>query len=250
MTFWFVLAWLKRDNGIVDVAWGIGFVLLTWLHLYTEVLEWSIAHWLLLIAVTLWGLRLSAHIGYRNILSGAEDWRYANWRKDWGKTVLWRSFLQVFMLQGFFMGVIMLPVLLCPAKTAEVPHPLIFWVRSLGFILFLAGFLYEAIADYQLLQFKQSVRVKGEILETGLWKYSRHPNYFGEIIVWIGIFFVAFPFGDLQQTLLAAVSPCTMIWLLNRVSGVPMLEKRFTANATYTKYKATTNALIPDFGKV
>lgn len=247
MTVWFGIAWLKKDNSIVDVAWGLGFVLLTWLHLFLHVEVWSVSHYFLLLAVSVWGLRLSAHIGYRNYLKSGEDWRYAAWRNEWGKTVVWRSFLQVFMLQGFFMGIVMLPVLLCPSKTTLVAHPLIFLVRSVGFIVFLGGFLYETIADYQLLQFTKSIRVKGDILQTGLWKYSRHPNYFGEIIVWIGIFLIALPFTDLQETLVAALSPATMIWLLSRVSGVPMLERKLAENAAYKQYIEKTPALFPRF---
>ncbi len=249
MTLWFGLAWLKRDNSIVDIAWGLGFVILTWLHFGINVATWSMSHWLLLFAITAWGLRLTAHIAYRNLLSGVEDWRYAAWRKEWGESVVWRAFLQVFMLQGFFMGIIMLPILLCPAKISAVSHPLIFWVRSLGFILFLFGFIYESLADYQLLEFKQSVRLKDEILNTGLWKYSRHPNYFGEIVVWIGIFFIACPFPNWQEAVIAAISPLTMIWLLNRVSGIPLLEQKLAQNGTYKKYVETTPPLLPDWFK-
>ncbi len=250
MCVWFALSVWRRDMGIVDVGWGLGFVVWTWLRFFGEIPigAWSLSHILLLISVTCWGLRLSAHIGYRDFIKEKEDWRYAAWRNEWGDTVLWRSFLQVFMLQGVFLWVIALPITLAPPLhlgTEHLEHPLLFLLRMVGFIVFLFGFVYETVADWQLLQFTLSVRVKGEILKTGLWKYSRHPNYFGEIVVWWGVFIIAMPYGAIPIVALALLSPLTITWLLNRVSGVPMLERRWTENAEYQTYIHTTNPLIP-----
>ena len=158
-----------------------------------------------------------------------------------------RSLVQIYALQGGFMAVVALPILCCPSQSVAIEHPLWLWVRFLGFLLFLGGFVYESIADWQLLQFTKSVHIKGEIMQTGLWAYSRHPNYFGEIVVWWGIFLIGFPYGSLPLAALALLSPLTMTWLLTRVSGVPMLERRWTDNAEYAAYIKRTNALMPDF---
>ncbi|MEZ4959611.1 MAG: DUF1295 domain-containing protein [Saprospiraceae bacterium] len=238
MVIWFFVAQLKGDNSIVDVAWGLGFVVVAWwMHRFYYLPT------LLLWMVAIWGLRLAWHILKRNLKTG-EDWRYRKWREEWGKWAFIRSFFQVFMLQGIFMWVVALPIMQDAKAGDQSGLGLFQW---LGFLLWLIGFLWEAIGDWQLARFKSNPQNKGKIMTTGLWKLSRHPNYFGEMVLWWGIFIFTIPHGAWWLGLLG---PLTVTWLLNRVSGVPMLEKKYEENAAYQAYVKSTNALLPDFSKL
>jgi steroid 5-alpha reductase family enzyme len=237
---WFAATYW-RDNSIVDTIWGIGFILVFAVQIALN-LPLNAQKSILFTAVLCWGLRLSAHIGYRHWLRKTEDWRYAAWRKEWGKTVKWRAFLQVFMLQGFFMFIVALPLIFVASHQETVAHPVWVWLRIPGFLLFWFGFLYESIADYQLFSFKK--RHPTDIMMHGLWAYSRHPNYFGEILVWWGIYLMGLPYNN-GAFLLALASPLTITWLLTRVSGVPMLEKKYIENPIYQRYVHKTPSLFP-----
>jgi steroid 5-alpha reductase family enzyme len=184
---------------------------------------------------------LTLHIFLRNH-GKPEDFRYANWRKEWGKHVVIRSFFQVFMLQGFFMFIIALPIII---TKASVPQKLGF-IEIAGSIIWLIGFLFEAIGDYQLLKFKKLPENKGKIITTGLWKYTRHPNYFGECVMWWGIFIVSIPSGYFY---ISVISPLVLTWLLTRVSGVPMLEEKYKGNEEFEQYAKKTNSFVPWFPK-
>lgn len=238
MAAWFLVAQLKRDNSLADVAWGLGFVLVAW---------WMYRFYhlpaLLFGMVALWGLRLSGHIFRRNMKTG-EDWRYRKWREEWGGWAVVRSFFQVFLLQGLFMWCISLPLMQYAGQEAPPAPGLIQWA---GFSIWLVGFLWEAVGDWQLARFKADSANKGKIMQSGLWSLSRHPNYFGEIVLWWGVFVFVLPAGHWW---LALLSPLTVTWLLSRVSGVPMLEKKYKDNAAFQAYAKNTNALFPDLTKL
>lgn len=238
MSLWFIAALVKKDNGIADVAWGLGFVLVAWIvFIYdTTITSRQLA---MSVCITVWAVRLSGYIYQRNAVKKTEDFRYAAWRKDWGKNWVWRSYLQVFMLQGFFMLLIALPVVVAAADIVFTP-----WntFNLIGLGVFTFGFLFEAVADYQLALFKSNPDNKGSIMTTGLWRYSRHPNYFGEAVLWWGIFMLALP---LPYWYVALLSPLTLTWLLTRVSGVPMLEKKYAGNAQFEAYARQTSAFFP-----
>lgn len=233
-SLWYVLALLKKDNSIADIAWGLGYVLVVWfVHLkYGN-------PFLLCCMVTIWGLRLAVHIGIRNVSTG-EDWRYRNWRAEWGRWFYVRSYLQIFILQGFLLWVIALPLM--QVEDAWLEFSIFQW---LGISVWLVGFFWETIADWQLMRFKKDASNKGKVMMEGLWQFSRHPNYFGEILVWWGIHLFVLPYGSWWLI----VSPLTITFLLNRVSGVPMLEKKYGGNEAYQKYIRQTNALLPTFRK-
>ncbi len=237
MSLWFMLAVIKKDNSIADIAWGLGFVLLAWFSFYfTDV---ATARQLVVsVCITVWAVRLSGYIFQRNTAKIGEDFRYAAWRKEWGKHWLWRSYLQVFLLQGFFMLLIALPILLA----ANQPEPGWKVYNNIGLFIFVFGFLFEAIADFQLALFKSHEHNKGKIMRTGLWRYSRHPNYFGEALVWWGVFLMVQP---LQYWYLALVSPVLITYLLVGVSGIPMLERKYKGNPEFEEYAAQTSAFIP-----
>jgi steroid 5-alpha reductase family enzyme len=231
MCFWFVISLIKKDNGVADIGWGLGFVVLAWANYQ--------GHLLLPILASFWGLRLAIYLFIRN-WNKEEDWRYQNWRKAWGKTFLWRSFLQVFMLQGFFLFLIAIPLMNQSVQEVRI-------IQMIGSAVWLIGFLWESIADYQLFQFKKDPTNKGKVMKTGLWAYSRHPNYFGEILVWWGIFICSLSPDSTIPWYLLIISPLTITYLLAKVSGVPMLEYKYKDRPDYQIYVKNTPSLIPKF---
>lgn len=237
MTALFVLALLKKDNSIVDIAWGPGFLLVAGLTFFFW--RGATARQLLANAlVCVWGLRLAVHIALRNRGRG-EDFRYANWRRTWGRWFVPRSFLQIFLLQGALMLVVAYPVVLInrPGGGEGLGA-----LDALGAALWVAGFAFEVIGDAQLRAFKRDPANKGKIMDRGLWRFTRHPNYFGEALMWWGIFAIALTVPGGWR---AIVSPVVITGLLLRVSGVTLLEKKYAGNAAYAEYIRRTSAFIP-----
>lgn len=234
----FSLAVVKKDNGLADLAWGTGFIIVSWLALLLAD-NWSNRPVLIFGLVMIWGVRLSWHIWRRN-KGKSEDFRYAQWRKDWGSWWVFRSYFQVFFLQATLLLVIASPIILI-ATTDRGPLTVI---DFLGYIVWSIGFFFEAGADHQLAVFKRNPANKGKIMTQGLWQYSRHPNYFGEALVWWGIFIMA---AQLSYGWLTIISPLLITGLLLKISGIPMLEKKYRTNPTYQAYKKRTSAFIPWF---
>lgn len=238
MVGWYAISLLLKDASIVDIAWGIGFVVVA---LFALRASQNPNVFLMVLLVLIWAVRLSGHILQRKLKNPAEDFRYAAWRKDWGANFYWRSFLQVFMLQGVVLFIIAIPLPL----TTVAPNTVQF-SAYLGALVWAIGFCIEAVADWQLDQFKQQKTSKGTLLTTGLWRYSRHPNYFGESVQWWGIWIIslASPLG-----IYAIVSPITITLFLRFVSGVPMLEKKYAGRKDFAAYKKQTNAFVLWFTK-
>lgn len=232
---WFVIAVFTKRNDVADIAWGAGYILLCayLFALYTA----SPVIVLLYVLITLWGLRLSLHI-YTRHKNRAEDFRYKAWRDAWGRYFYLRSYLQVFLLQGVFLLIIISPVI----NAAVAPATTINRFTLAGVCCWLIGFYFEAVADRQLAVFKNNPNNKGQMIQTGLWKYSRHPNYFGEILMWWGIYIITIPVAN---GLYFIVSPLSITLLLVFVSGIPMLEKKYEGRADFEAYKKQTSALIP-----
>jgi len=234
------LLWLvslaKRDASIIDGFWGAGFVVLAWLYQLASSGTGS-RRQLLVALVTLWGLRLSLHILHRNRGHG-EDYRYREMRERRpGTFALW-SLLFVFWLQGLLLWLIAMP--LYQVQRGDGALTLL---DALGGVLFLIGFAFEAVGDLQLQRFKRDPRNEGRVMDRGLWRYTRHPNYFGDAVVWWSFycFAAATPGGAWT-----VVSPLLMTVLLMRVSGVTLLEKRLAqTKPAYRDYAARTNAFIP-----
>ena len=170
MSILFLVALLLKDNSIVDIAWGPGFILVA---LTTLALRSGLGTRPMIVSglVVIWGLRLAAHIFLRNRSRG-EDFRYAKWRREWGRWFIPRSFFQVFMLQGLLMLVIASPIVLVNRSEAKGLTVL----DGAGVLLWLVGFLFEAVGDAQLTRFKRMPDSKGRIMTSGLWKITRHPN--------------------------------------------------------------------------
>ncbi len=236
MLVFYLIAQAIKDNSIVDIGWGGGFVLVSLvLLLYTG--KAQIPQLVVLLAILLWGLRLSIHIYSRN-KGKAEDFRYASWRRQWGKNAWVIAFFKVFMLQGLVMLIVSLPVILVFAGGQSELKP---W-HYIGILVFLLGYYFEVLGDHQLTRFKKKPENKGKIIEEGLWKYTRHPNYFGEALLWWGIFFIALP---VKQGWIAIISPLIMTLLLRYGSGVPMLEKKYEGRDDWEAYKKRTPVFVP-----
>lgn len=240
MNLVFGLSLIKKNAALVDVAWGPGFVLVVTSHLLRESLHHAVIdsrQFLVAILITIWGTRLSWHI-YRRNKGKPEDYRYANWRRKWGRTFVLRSYFQVFLLQGFFMFLILMPSLL----VLRVRSGRLNWLEALGLLVWLTGFLFKALADWQLRRFKQNLENRGRIITGGLWRYSRHPNYFGESVMWWGIFLIAL---DTPLSWLGIISPLTITLLLTMVSDIPLLEKKYHGQAEFEAYREVTSAFFP-----
>lgn len=235
MNLMFLVALRLKDNSIVDIGWGLGFILIASIGVIRHGHEKL--HLLLFSMIALWGVRLAAYIFIRSRGKG-EDFRYAAWRKEWGGTVVWRSYLQVFMLQGIFMLTIVSPLW---AAFSDVGSSL--GVNTwIGAMLWCVGFYFEAVGDAQMMAFKSNPENRGRIMRSGLWRYTRHPNYFGEALLWCGIGLVA---ASGPVWYLAAIGPAVLTFLLLRVSGVTMLEKKYEGNPKYADYVEKTSAFLP-----
>jgi len=241
MSMFFVIALFKRNNSIADIAWGMGFVLIT-VFSFSRALDVFERTLLINILVLIWGLRLAYYILKRNYKK-KEDFRYANWRKEWKQHFLIRSYLQVFMLQGLIMYIIALPIM--ANNFNEVQNLSIFDI--IGLTIWMIGFLFESIGDFQLKQFISKEENKGKIMQSGLWKYTRHPNYFGESAMWIGIALISF--RSFSNPLFAIISPLLITYLLLFVSGVPLLEEKYKDNLEFQEYAKRTSKFIPWFVK-
>lgn len=232
----FLIAQKIKDNSIVDIAWGMGFVIIAIVS-YFNAENTSIRQLVVLLLVALWGTRLSIHLFIRSIGRG-EDFRYANFRESWGKNVRIIAFFRVFIMQGVIMLLLSYPII--RVNTGKANGEII--LLTTGIIIWTIGFLFQAIGDRQLERFKKQKKDRDEILDRGLWKYSRHPNYFGEATMWWGIFIIVLPVEFGWTTI---ISPICINLLLLKVSGVPFLDKRFEGNVEYQKYKDRTNRFIP-----
>jgi steroid 5-alpha reductase family enzyme len=236
MTGWFIAAQVRGRNDIADVAWGLGFILAAAVSLGAGGV-YSPRGLLVSSLVLAWGVRLALHIHTRNRGKG-EDPRYRQWREEWGRWFVLRSFLQVFVLQGLLLVLVAVPVIVV---NAAPPAPL-GWLDGLGVMVWLTGFCFEAFGDWQLLQFIRNPSNKGRLMTTGLWRYTRHPNYFGEVTLWWGIWLMTL---SLPGGWLTVVGPLTITTLILKVSGIPMLEKPYEDRADFQAYKRRTSAFFP-----
>lgn len=241
MTILWLISIALKNASIVDIFWGIGFIIIAWTA-YTLTSGGYLPRKNLVCAMTtLWGLRLALHIGIRN-WGKPEDSRYAAWRKENGSDWWWKSYFKVFLLQGFLMWIISAPIV--AAQTSGFPA-ILTPLDLIGAAFWVIGLAFESVADIQLARFKRNAANRGAILTSGVWAFSRHPNYFGEAIVWWGYYFIALAAG-FGWTI---YSPIIMTWLLVRVSGVPMLERSMKLKPGYEDYMRRTSAFIPWFPK-
>ncbi len=236
MTLMFVLALILKDNSIADIAWGLGFIISAIVaFIYTPF--YTTRQIIVTLLILIWGFRLAIHIYLRN-KGRSEDFRYANWRKKWGKNWIIRSYIEVFLQQGILLFFIVYPVIIL--NTSFQAGLKIF--DYIGIVIWLIGFIFETVGDSQLKKFKSFPENKGKIMDIGLWKYTRHPNYFGESAMWWGIFFLCV---SAENGLWCIFSPIIITFLLTKVSGIPLLEKKYAGNPEFEAYKKRTSAFIP-----
>lgn len=236
-TLWLVSVAVK-DASIVDVFWGPGFALVAWTCAWTRDFQLDAGQWLLVALVTVWALRLGLYLGWRNLGKG-EDRRYAAMREGVGEWFWLVSLGTVFGLQGVLMYVISTPI-----QTALLgPGGGVGLLAMLGALVWLVGLVFEAVGDAQLARFKADPDNAGAVMDRGLWRYTRHPNYFGDFTVWWGLFLVAAGLGAPWWTV---VAPVIMSILLMRVSGVPLLERSLKQRRPgYEDYVRRTSAFFP-----
>jgi steroid 5-alpha reductase family enzyme len=238
-TLVWVASLVKRDASIVDVFWGLGFVVAGWVYFVTA--EGRGARGALVVGlVTLWGVRLSLHILWRNWGKG-EDYRYRAMRARNPGSFPLRSLLTVFWLQALLLWAISMPLYQAQRPGPASLAPLDF----LGLAFFVVGFTFEAGGDWQLARFKRDPGYAGQVMDRGLWRYTRHPNYFGDAVVWWAFFCFAAATPGGWWTFF---SPVLMTLLLMRVSGVTLLEKRLKeTKPAYRAYAERTNSFLPWF---
>jgi steroid 5-alpha reductase family enzyme len=218
-------------------VWGLGFAITSWVLAITIDGD-STRQILLAVMVGAWGLRLGGYLAKRNIGHG-EDWRYKAMRKKKGARFGLISLVTVFGLQGVLMWVVSLPVMFGNSDATPGVGPL----AVIGVMVWAVGLSFEAVGDWQLAKFKKDPNNAGKVMQTGLWSLTRHPNYFGDALLWWGIGIVG---AETGTGVVGFIGPVVMTVFLLRVSGVPMLERSLMKRREgYAEYAARTSAFIP-----
>ncbi|HUX96173.1 MAG TPA: DUF1295 domain-containing protein [Bacteroidales bacterium] len=240
MSALWIISVILRNASIVDIFWGFGFVVAAAFY-FLRTGDVTARKILIVTIVTIWGLRLSAYIAWRNRGKG-EDFRYRNFRKNYGENrYWWISFFQVFLLQGTLMWLISAPLLGAQYYTHNITLNILDYI---GLAVWITGFLFEAGGDYQLAVFKSDPSNKGKILEKGFWRYTRHPNYFGDSAVWWAYGLICLAAGSYMPVLGSVL----MTALIIKVSGVAMLERSMKEHKPqYRDYMEKTSSFIPWF---
>lgn len=229
-----------KNVSIVDIFWGLGFVIVNTIYFLNSDTP-SIRQYIVLILVTIWGFRLSGYLAWRNIGKG-EDYRYQEFRQKFGpERYWWFSYFQTFLLQGSLILIISLPLLAVNLSIEKLNI-----LDYIAVVIWCIGFMFEAGGDYQLANFKKNPANKGKVLNTGFWKYTRHPNYFGDATVWTAYALFCLASGSYWQI----IGTVIMIVLIIKISGVALLEKTLkTTKPQYKEYIEKTNAFLPWFPK-
>ena len=235
MSLWYGTARYFNRYDVVDTAWGLGFIVFAWTALGIRA-QFGTAQIVSAVLVSIWGLRLSAHLARRSMKRGSDDHRYQELRQKWG-SASYKTYTHIFLFQGLLILLVSLPIAAIAFSTRGANA-----LTYSGWVLWLFGIVFEATADRQLDTFlAKRPKDSHAIMQTGLWRLSRHPNYFGEVTTWWGAAIVALSlnewwgvFGALLITL-----------LITKVSGIPPLEKHYEGNSTYEAYRRRTSLLIP-----
>ena len=234
----FLIGQAKKNNGLVDIAWGLGFVIVGVYSFFASEFQTERAI-VITILVALWGLRLGYYLFRRN-WSKAEDYRYVNMRKRWGttKSKYVKMFLNVYLLQLILLFIIAQPIITVN-KSSEMG---LGWLDYIGIAVWIIGYIFEVVGDSQLKAFISKPENKGRLMKYGLWKYTRHPNYFGEATMWWGIFIISL---SVPNGWIGFYSPLIINLLLLFVSGVPLLEKKYKKHPEWPEYEKATSKFVP-----
>lgn len=233
---WIVSVAIKNAS-IVDIVWGAGFAINAAVLAVTQEADGA-RQVLMAMLVGVWGARLAGYLAVRNLGHG-EDWRYQAMRRKIGPKFPVVSLVTVFGLQGVLMWTVSLPVMFANSDGTPSIGPL----AVIGIMVWLVGFAFEVVGDMQLRRFKKDPANSGKVMDQGLWSLTRHPNYFGDALLWWGIGIVA---AETGSGVIGFIGPAVMTFLLMRVSGVPILEKSLNKRRPgYAEYVARTSGFIP-----
>jgi steroid 5-alpha reductase family enzyme len=251
LVFAFIVGTVKKNNGLMDVFYGPGYFVIALSSLILYFIannELNIRQIIVTILVFVWALRLATYVYIRN-RGKPEDYRYQAMRRRWKTNIVLKSFIRVYLFQGIVIFIVSFPVwFINIINNYSVESFLDFFGITLwlGGIIWLIGFLFETIGDYTLYKFLQKPENKGEVMDRGVWKLSQHPNYFGEVTQWWGIYVIALgaPFG-----FITILGPIFITYMIIKVSGIKLLDKRFEADDKYADYKKRTSVFFPWFPK-
>jgi steroid 5-alpha reductase family enzyme len=247
----FIVGTIKKNNGLMDVFYGPGYSVLALTSIiYYFVLEntLNIRQIVVTILVIIWSIRLASYVFIRN-RGKPEDYRYKEMRERWKTNIILKSLIRVYLFQGIVIFIVAFPVWFVNMSTNPPILNLLDFTGItiwLGTLIWLIGFLFETIGDYTLYKFLQKPENKGEVMDRGVWKLSQHPNYFGEVTQWWGIYIIAIatPFG-----VITILGPIFITYMIIKVSGIKLLDKRFETDDKYAEYKRRTSVFFPWFPK-
>ncbi len=247
----FLVGTIKKNNGLMDVFYGPGYFVVAITSLIFYIIlnhNVNIRQIVICILVFIWALRLASYVFIRN-RGKPEDYRYQAMRRSWKTNIVLKSFLRVYMFQGLVIFIVAFPVWFVNISSNPPILNLLDFAGItlwLGVLIWVIGFLFETIGDYTLYKFLQKPENKGEIMDRGVWKLSQHPNYFGEVTQWWGIYIIALatPFG-----FIAIFGPIFITYMIIKVSGIKLLDKRFEVDDKYAEYKKRTSVFFPWFPK-
>jgi steroid 5-alpha reductase family enzyme len=247
----FIVGSIKKNNGLMDIFYGPAYFVVALASITGYyVISGSISPRQVIntVLVGLWATRLAVYLFIRN-RGKPEDFRYKAMRERWKTNIVLKSFIRVYLFQSLVVFIVAFPVWFI--NISDNPSLGGFWNFSgitllIGIIMWIIGFFFETVGDYSLYKFKQNPENKGKIMDKGLWKYTQHPNYFGEVIQWWGIYVIAFavPFG-----FISVVGPIFITYMIIKVSGVRLLDYRYRSDDKYVEYKQKTSKFIPWFPK-
>ncbi len=242
LTVLWLISLIVKDASIIDIFWGPSFIVLgSSLIVFMDKL-YSERALMILFLVILWGMRLAIHLGIRNIGHG-EDFRYVEWRKEGGSNYWWFSFFRVFTLQGALATLVGVSIYFGYLNDNPLSYIEVFF----GSTLFFIGIAWESISDIQLKKFRKNPKNKGKICKVGLWKYSRHPNYFGDLVVWFSIFTFSLSSNNILIILGSLLSPLIMGMIFYYITGPILDQAMIKSRPKYKEYMKQSNSLFPKF---
>ena len=242
LTVLWLISLIVKDASIIDIFWGPSFIVLgSSLIIFMDKI-YSERALMILFLVILWGMRLAIHLGIRNIGHG-EDFRYVEWRKEGGSNYWWFSFFRVFTLQGALATLVGVSIYFGYLNDNPLSYIEVFF----GSTLFFIGIAWESISDIQLKKFRKNPKNKGKICKVGLWKYSRHPNYFGDLVVWFSIFTFSLSSNNILIILGSLLSPLIMGMIFYYITGPILDQAMIKSRPKYKEYMKQSNSLFPKF---
>ncbi|MFW9819292.1 MAG: DUF1295 domain-containing protein [Candidatus Thorarchaeota archaeon] len=247
----FIVGTVKKNNGLMDVFYGPGYFVVALVSLVFYFIIDNSVNFRQIIMTTLvliWAMRLAIYVFIRN-RGKPEDYRYKEMRERWKTNIVLKSFIRVYIFQGIVILIVAFPVWFVNISTNPPLTSLIDFAGIsiwLGIIIWLIGFIFETFGDYQLYKFKKNPENKGKVMDKGFWKYTQHPNYFGEVTQWWGLFIIALavPFG-----FISFIGPLFITYMIIKVSGIRLLEKHYEGDDKYADYKKRTSMFFPWFPK-